>query len=246
MAKKRDDVKILLLQFRKAKEMRDQEYDCYIMFGRLKPAQLASHYLLEKDFDLNSLEEFDTVFIGAAGDYSVEEVKDKFPRAYRQLEQIACYCREKGLPVLNICLQFWAVLLGGEAKSDLSRMEVGTITVKLTEEGKKDPLFYDMPEEFKAQAGHKDYTSKLPENAVLLAYSDLCPVHAYRTSDKEYAIQFHPDLDKKRLIERIIFYAHKGYAPDDSEEFDELINSIEETPLAVTLIEKFVDRIVMK
>lgn len=246
MAKKRDDLRILLFQFREAKKMRYQEYDCYLQFGGLKPAQLISHYLLKKAFDLNSLEKFDTVFIGAAGDYSVGEIKDKFPRAYRQLEQIARYCRDKGTPVLSICLQFWTVLLGGEVRSDLSRKEVGTITVKLTEEGKKDPLFYDMPSEFNAQAGHKDYTSKLPEDAVLLAYSDLCSVHAYRTGEKEYVTQFHPDLDKRRFIERIIFYAHKGYAPDDPLEFNQLINSIKETPFAVTLIKKFVDRIVMK
>ncbi|MDA2936569.1 hypothetical protein MYX06_05110, partial [Patescibacteria group bacterium AH-259-L05] len=212
----------------------------------LEPAQLVSHYLLKKDFDFFSFGDFDALFIGAAGDYSVEEVQKKFPRVYKQLEQVANRCRSKGLPVLNICLQFWAVLLGGEVKSDPSRKEVGTITVKLTEEGKKDPLFYDIPREFKAQAGHKDYTSKLPEDAVLLAYSDLCPVHAYRTGEKEYVMQFHPDLDKKRLIERIVFYAEKGYAPEDPKEFDRLINSLEETPLAVTLIEKFVDRIVMK
>lgn len=245
MLKKRDDLKILLLQFREAKEMRDQEYDCYLRFGKLKSKQIMPHYILKKKFDMSLLDDFDAVFIGATGDYSVKEIQEKFPQVYKQLEQIVYSSRNRGLSLLSICLQFWTALLGGEVTSDPSRKEVGTITVKLTEEGEKDPLFYDMPHEFKAQAGHKDYTSKLPERAVLLAYSDLCPVHAYRTGEKEYIMQFHPDLDRKRLIERINFYTHKGYAPDNPEEFNKLINSIEETSLAVTLIEKFVDRIVM-
>lgn len=243
MPKTREDIKILLLQFRLAKEMREQELRGYIKFSKLKSEQIVPCYILENDFNAENLENFDAVIVGGTGDFGVYEVRDKYPHVYEQLKQIAYKARELKMPVLNVCMQFWAVLFGGEIKTDESRQEVGAFTIKLTKEAKNDSLFCDMPQEFKAQVGHKDYVSKLPENAVLLAYSDLCPAHAYKIGNKEYAMQFHPELDKQGYLERVNFY--RSYAPSDPEEFDKLIKSAEESPESVKLMERFVDRVIL-
>jgi GMP synthase (glutamine-hydrolysing) len=244
--KKRKDLRILLLQFRVAKEMREQEVRCYLKFGKLNKNQVVAHYLLEEDFDVESLKDYDAVIIGGTGDFGSCDIREKYLKAYKKLEKIAHYCKKNKIPALSICLQVWAAIDGGEVKTDGSRQEVGTFVIKLTEEGKKDVLFEDMPREFKAQVGHKDYVSKIPKGAVLLAYSDLCPTHAYRVGDREYFLQFHIDLDKKSVVERIKFYGHEGYAPEDPEELKKLFDSIEETPESTGLLEKWVDRIVFE
>lgn len=244
MRKTRENIKILLLQFRLAKKMREQELRCYLKFSKLNKNQIIPWYILEKNFDLMDLKKFDAVIIGGTGDFGVFEVRDKYPRAFKNLEKIARYCRKNKIPVINVCIQFWAILFGGQIKTDASCQEVGTFTIKLTNEAKKDILFHDMPQEFKAQVGHKDFVSKLPEKAILLAYSNLCPTHAYKIGDREYAFQFHPELDKNALIERMKHY--RSYTSNNPEEFDRQINAIEETPECVKLLEKFINRIVLR
>lgn len=242
--KKRDNLKILLLQFRLAKEMRDQEHECFVQFSKLKSEQIEPFYILEETFDLKNLKKYNAIIVGGTGDFEVKDIKEKYKRAYRQLEEIAKYVEENNVAVLASCLQIWSEIRGGKVET-LDKQELGSLTIKLTGEAKKDPLFKDMPKEFKAMLGHKDYVSKLPKGAVLLSYSDTCPMECFKYGGNEYFFQFHVELDRKRIIERINFYKNR-YAPNNKNEFDELIESIEETPLSVKLMEKFIDKIVLK
>lgn len=244
MSKSRNDIKLILFQFRLAKEMREQEFRCYVKFTKLKPKQIIVHNILKHDFDIQLLDDIDAVIIGGTGDFGAYHIRDKYPGVYKQLEHIAHYCRKKKIPVLGVCMQVWAIIFGGEVRTNASLQEVGTFTIKLTKYSKKDPLFYNIPSEFKAQLGHKDYVSKLPKNAVLLAYSDLCPTHAFRMGDREYFLQFHPDLDKKSLIERINLY--RSYVPGGPDTYNKFINSVEETPICNTILENFINRIVLR
>jgi len=242
--KNRQNVKILLLQSRLDPNMRAQEYECYIKFSGLTEEQLEDHYILEERFDINHIETYDAVIIWGTGDFEVHHVKEKYPNAYEDLVNIANHCRREEMPVLSVCMQYWAVIFGWEVKTDLDRQEVGTFCLYKTEEAKNDPLFCDLPDTFKAQVGHKDYVSTLPEGSVLLVNSDLCPTHAYRTGKKEYILQFHPELDKNALIKRLEYY--RSYTPDNPEEFDALIESLEDTPDSISLMRKFIDRIVLE
>ena len=45
---------------------------------------------------------------------------------------------------------------------------VGALTVTLTEEGRADPLFADLPDVFDAYGGHKEGASSLPSNLACL------------------------------------------------------------------------------
>ena len=64
---------------------------------------------------------------------------------------------------------------------------------------------------FSAYAGHKEAISKLPAHAVTLAYSERCPVQAFRIGRRVYATQFHPELDLDGLATRIKVYKYAGY-----------------------------------
>ncbi len=88
---------------------------------------------------------------------------------------------------------------------------IGCVAIRLSDEGRRDPLFEGMPAEFDAFLGHKEAVSRLPAGAVLLASSATCPVQAFRLGAKVYATQFHPELDIDGLCTRIDVYREYGY-----------------------------------
>jgi GMP synthase (glutamine-hydrolysing) len=68
--------------------------------------------------------------------------------------------------------------------------EVGFFPVKLTEDGRRDPVLKDLPAEFEALHWHYDMPG-IPLGAVLLAKSAGCPHQAFRFGDRVYGFQFH-------------------------------------------------------
>jgi GMP synthase (glutamine-hydrolysing) len=54
---------------------------------------------------------------------------------------------------------------------------------------------------------------------VTLAYSDRCPVQAFRIGRRVYATQFHPELDLDGLATRIAVYKYAGYfKPEEADD----------------------------
>lgn len=105
--------------------------------------------------------------------------------------------------------------------------EVSVVEISLTDEGLHDPLVKraGVPQQFLAAVGHKEAVSQLPPKAVLLATGKNCPVQMFRIGTKQYATQFHPELDTPSLIARAAFYKNAGYF--DSDEYDSLCASLE-------------------
>ena len=51
-----------------------------------------------------------------------------------------------------------------------------------------------------------------------LAYSESCPVQAFRVGTRVYATQFHPELDLDGLATRVQVYKYAGYfEPDEAD-----------------------------
>jgi GMP synthase-like glutamine amidotransferase len=105
-------------------------------------------------------------------------------------------CAAQATPLLGICLggQLLADALGGCVTPNACG-EKGTLAVRLSPEGKGDPLFAGVPEEFVTFQWHNDCFS-LPEGAVLLASSPVCPGQAFRFGGNAYGLQFHPEVDR--------------------------------------------------
>jgi GMP synthase (glutamine-hydrolysing) len=98
------------------------------------------------------------------------------------------------------------------------REPISGIQIKLTEAGEEDQLFSRAGSQFGAYVGHKEAISKLPAHAVTLAYSESCPVQAFRVGTRVYATQFHPELDLNGLATRIEVYKYAGYfAPEEAD-----------------------------
>jgi GMP synthase (glutamine-hydrolysing) len=130
--------------------------------------------------------------------------------------------------------------MGGKCINDLPNAEVGTIELQLTEAGRGDLLFGQLPPNFAAQAGHEDHVVRLPSDAVLLASSARVPEQAFRFAGRPiYCTQFHPELDRAALMERVVAYpeyvARIARVP-----YDKFIETCNETPEANSLLRGFV------
>src|SRR4029077_14766691 len=115
-------------------------------------------------------------------------------------------------------------------------------TVSLTEQGRRDPLFVDLPDVFDAYGGHKEGASALPSDVACLAYSADCPIQAFRVGDNVYATQFHPELDADGISTRIDVYKDYGYfAPETAESLKSAARqrSIDHPP---TILRRFTER----
>lgn len=101
------------------------------------------------------------------------------------------------IPYLGICLggQLLAAALGAAVVSGRWE-ELGTSTVRLTEGGRADRLFREIPESFSTFQWHHD-SFDLPGAGVLLATSPACPHQAFRVGSCAWGVQFHPEVTEK-------------------------------------------------
>ncbi|MFN3484515.1 MAG: type 1 glutamine amidotransferase [Planctomycetota bacterium] len=101
---------------------------------------------------------------------------------------------ERELPVLGVCLgaQLLAAALGARVFRGPA-VEIGFCRVKLTAEGRCDPLLG--PEgDFPAVHWHEE-TFELPRGASLLAGTDLYPHQVFRIGRRAYGFQCHVEVD---------------------------------------------------
>jgi GMP synthase (glutamine-hydrolysing) len=88
--------------------------------------------------------------------------------------------------------------------------EIGTVTVQLTEAGRRDPLFaWCGGGSFETQATHMDAVDPLPPSATLLASNENCAVQAFRLSETVAGVQFHPEASPAALRDLIFSRADK-------------------------------------
>lgn len=245
MATDRAHLKILLLQMREDDFTRQEEFDEFVRYSRLDASQFkVLDTFVTPDFEPSIIDGFDALFIGGSSDVSVIQ-PDIYPFII-PIKNLLVHCLDQEIPVLASCLGFQAAVaaLGGQVILDKANLEMGTYQMWLTEAAADDTLFHDVPNGFWAVSGHKERALVMPEGAVLLAYSDRCPFHAFKISGKPfYGFQFHPEVDAPDMAERIIRYQSRYL--DSDEQVAEILRNIQDTAIANQLIEKFVDRILL-
>ena len=233
--------RILLVQVRNPHDpMKPQEVRCFQSAIQCTADQIEVFDLTNgRPFGNALLRRNDLVVIGGSGDYSVAEGGPWWSTAAEDMSILY----DTGKPLFASCWGFQALAraLGGSVVTDLSRAEVGTIRVTLTEAAQKDPVFRHAPHTLNVQAGHQDIVESLPDDAVRLASSDRVANQAFTFHDKPiYATQFHPELNRGALIERVRAY------PQYVEKIagmnvDEFIHHCTETPDSVELLRRFID-----
>ncbi len=149
------------------------------------------------------LEGYRGVIFGGSSDFDFHGGRDeKDPARLMSLiilsrtKNLISHALAEKIPLLGICYghQLIANMYGGEVRDDKEQSKFGSYEVQLTEEGKHDPVFKDLPESFIAQYAHKDSVTKLPEGAALLASAKGCKFSALRYGPSCYTVQFHPEV----------------------------------------------------
>ncbi len=98
-------------------------------------------------------------------------------------------------PVIGVCLgsQFMAKALGAPIRSGKA-LEIGMTPVRLTEEGRQDPVFAAYPNAFDVFEWHGEVFD-LPHDCVSLAGSDTAPLQAFRYGNRAYGLLFHLEME---------------------------------------------------
>lgn len=228
--------KILFIQVRPEQIIADHEYQCFKCALKRASCNLYRINVCFQKLSLYILKDFDAVIIGG----SSFSIRDKFPQKNKVLKLIENIIKNKK-SFLGVCFGFQLLIevLGGKLKKDLSQQEFGTFMLKLTKTGIKDKLFSFLPKSFHSQQGHQWSTAHLPKNVELLAQGNKCLIQAIKVKDSNiYGVQFHPELTKKNMIERVNLYAKLG---QDSYIFNK--NLLKESLEAFKIISRFVDLI---
>jgi GMP synthase (glutamine-hydrolysing) len=146
---------------------------------------------------------------------------------------------EADIPLLGVCYghQLLAHAMGGVVGDNPRGKEMGTVSIRLNREGRKDRLFEGTPETFVAQACHSQSVMQLPAGATLLASSDMDPHHAFVIGRRAWGVQFHPEFDGKilRLYVRRFAADLKAQGCD----VERLLADIKETPESEALLRRF-------
>lgn len=108
---------------------------------------------------------------------------------------------ERHIPFLGICLgsQLLAKASGGRVVRS-PKEEIGFSSIRLTEDGKKDPLFEGLKETVEIFQWHGDMF-EIPPQGKLLASSQDCPHQALKVGACAYGFQFHIEITDKSIRE---------------------------------------------
>lgn len=224
----------------------DDEYAAMMRFAGLDEKGLQTISLTEQPLGSIELDDWSGIILGG-GPYNVSDPEETKSATQQRVESelLALIERivERDFPFLGCC--YGVGTLGSVVGATVDRTypePVAAVTIALTDEGRVEPLFADLPDVFDAYGGHKEAATSLPSDVVRLASSTTCPVQAFRVGTNVYATQFHPELDLDGICVRIDVYKHHGYfAPEtaDTLKSDARQHNIEYPP---TILRRFIER----
>src|SRR4029450_13354773 len=201
----------------------DDEYSAMLRCTGLNEGELQRIRMEQARVESVDLDQWSGIILGGgpfqASDH--EEIKSATQRRVEaELAVLLDEVVERDFPFLGAC--YGIGTLGGHEGAVVDRTSaepIGGVRIKVTGAGQEDPLFERAGSSFGAYVGHKEAISKLPAHAVTLAYSERCPVQAFRVGRRVYATQFHPELDLDGLATRIEVYKYAGYfKPEEADD----------------------------
>jgi GMP synthase (glutamine-hydrolysing) len=209
-------VKPFLLLATRAEDLAaDDEYAEFLSCGGLDERDLERRRIERDPLGEVDLDRYSGLILGGSP-YTITEPESEKSSAQVRVEAELLRLLDdvvaRDFPFLGACYGIGIIGRYVGAVIDRTYPEpVGATTLRLTPDGRADPLFGVLPDVFEAFVGHKEAISKLPDHAVHLASSDACPVQAFRIGANVYATQFHPELDVPGIQTRIDIYQDYGY-----------------------------------
>ena len=244
MTRQRSELRILLLQIRDEQQVRREEHASFASQALLDPEQIDVLNVFDsRRFPAAAADDYDALFVGGASEASVlePETYDFVPYCCDLLRHV----RQTGKPVFASCFGFQLAVIafGGSIIRDTSDFEMGTLPIRLAEQARRDPILHDTPDGFLAVSVHRERALEAPEGCVTLAYTDPC-CHVFRVSGKPFwAFQFHPEVDRATLVERLTVF--KEQYTENDEHLKQVLDAASETPESNRLVTKFVDRVLL-
>lgn len=143
------------------------------------------------------------ILILMGGPQSSLELK-KYPYLKEEIAFTAKVIKS-GKFVLGFCLgaQIIGEAMGANAERSPHK-EVGIYPIKLTKEGKEDPILKELPHEFPVVHWHNDMPG-IANGAQVLATSEGCPRQIVRYGERTYGFQCHPEPKLENIREMIQF-----------------------------------------
>jgi GMP synthase (glutamine-hydrolysing) len=156
---------------------------------------------------------------------------------------------DRSVPLYGVCFghQLLAQTFGGRVEKCPHGWELGTVSLYLTDEGKTDPLFSDIPESFTAQMSHGDIVTALPSGAVPLAQNKHWEYQAFKLGEQVWGTQFHPEFTPE-ILSNLIHALASSLPPEVFPRWNPcidplrewLLSTVRDTPLARQCLENFV------
>jgi len=207
----------LLLSSRAEDVAVDGEYEAFLRFTGLPRERLRAVRMESAPLPPLDLDDYAGVFVGGSPFNSSDPPESKSAvqlRVEREMRALLDEIVERDFPFFGACYGIGTLGVHQGGIVDRTYAEaIGAIRIRLTDEGRADPILTGLTPEFDAFVGHKEACRELPPSAVLLASSSACPVQMFRVKTNIYATQFHPELDVPGLVTRIHVYQHFGYFP---------------------------------
>lgn len=236
----------LIIQLRPEEEAADSELRAILQYGRLREDEIVRARVEISGLPDIELDDYAAIVVGGSP-FDVSTPEEEKSAIQKQLERefMTLFGRlvDVDFPFLGACSGNG--LLGKFCGAQISTKyaePVGGADVKLTEDGKRDPLLEGFPDVFRVLLGHKEACDDVPPGTVLLASSTACPVQMFRLRNNIYATQFHPEGDLEGFSVRIKVYKNHGYfAPETAHDLIDAVAK-ETTPFAQQILERFISR----
>lgn len=187
---------------------------------------------------------FDGVILGGSSDFflSGNTISERDKIQEEMLERLGRFFDTligRDIPTLGICFghQLLGRHLGVEVKNDPEQMETGTFALSCTEDGACDVLFHGVSDGISAHFVHRDSLAGLPKGAILLASGIRSKVAAFRHGKNVYGVQFHPELSRGHLVERV------ERNPGFREAFGDVVDVFSEGNPSAGILENFFRKI---
>jgi len=212
----------LVLQLRPEDAAADGEFRAILAKSGLSEDDVV-RVRCETDAPFGTLDSYSGVIVGGGPGCVSDDPATRNPveaRAEARVFDIMPEVTARDFPFLGCCygIGILGKALGGRVDKSRYSEPVGPAWGKLTEDGRKDALLCDHPDEFALLVGHKEALQALPDGAVHLIEGDVAPFQMIRYGENVYATQFHPESDGEVFADRIKVYGSHGYfKPEETE-----------------------------
>ena len=149
---------------------------------------------LDAGEQIPALERYDALWV-MGGPMDVWDTEEH-PWLTNEIAAIRHWVTTLRKPYLGLCLghQLLAVALGGSC-SRMATPEIGVLDIELTDAGRTDRIFKDMPARQKALQWHSVQVETPPADAVVLATSPACGQQAMRIGEHAWSMQYHIEVE---------------------------------------------------